>query len=167
MKLEDIKTADLFATPPHGWLERKLASLIGAKTWHWGMLISEDAKGWVITESIGKGVALTRFTYPHAYIYRIKGIGDVDWWRLISIVADYEDSPYDFRINVVTAIWFLLRHYFGKVIPVIRDRNFNCQEWVICLCAELGFEVLPPSEYPYSVNLERSKSLEFIGEVNQ
>ena len=166
MKPEDIKTGDLFATPPHGWLEKKLASLIGAKTWHWGMLISEDAKGWVITESIGKGVVLTRFTYPHAYIYRIKDIGEVTWKRLISIVADYGDYPYDFTVAFKTAIWWLLKHYLGKVIPVVHDKAVNCQEWVVLLACELGVKIIPDDQYPMCTNLENSPFLELLGEVN-
>ena len=166
MKLENIKTADLFATPPHGWLETKLAALIGAVTWHWGMFIAEDDKGWVITESIGKGVALTRFTYPHAYIYRIKDIGEVTWKRLISIVADYGDYPYDFTVAFKTAIWWLVRHYLGKVIPVVHDKAVNCQEWVVLLACELGVKIIPDDQYPMCTNLENSPFLELLGEVN-
>ena len=167
MELSELKTADLFATPPHGWLETKLASLIGAKTWHWGMLISDDTQGWVITESIGKGVALTRFVYPKAYIYRIKDIGPVDWRRLISLVADYGDLPYDFRVGFRTAIWFLLKHYFGKVIPVVHDKALNCQELVVLLANELGMKIIPDDQYPMCTNLENSPHLQFLGEVNQ
>ena len=166
MKPEDIKTADLFGVPPHGWLETKLAALIGSVTWHWGMFIAEDDKGWVITESIGKGVALTRFTYPHTYIYRIKDIGEVTWKRLISIVADYGDYPYDFTVAFKTAIWWLLKHYLGKVIPVVHDKAVNCQEWVVLLACELGVKIIPDDQYPMCTNLENSPFLELLGEVN-
>ena len=145
----------------------KLASLIGAKTWHWGMLISDNDKGWVITESIGKGVALTRFTYPRAYIYRIKDIGEVNWKRLISIVADYGDAPYDFTVAFKTAIWWLLRHYLGKIIPVVKGKAVNCQEWVVLLACELGVKIIPDDQYPMCKNLEESPMLELVGEVNQ
>ncbi len=167
MKLEEIKAADLFATPPHGWLETKLASLIGAKTWHWGMMISEDIKGWVITESIGKGVALTRFTYPAARVYRIKDIGEVSWKKLISIVADYGDSPYDFTVAFKTTIWWLLKHYLGKIIPVAHDKALNCQEWVVLLACELGVKIIADDQYPMCINLEQSPFLELLGEVSQ
>jgi len=167
MKLEDIKTADLFATPPHGWLETKLASVIGASTWHWGMMISSDDKGWVITESIGKGVALTRFTYPQSRIYRIKGIGEVSWKRLISIVADYGDAPYDFTVAFRTAIWWLLKHYLGKVIPVVHDKALNCQELVVLLGCALGVKIVPDDQYPMCTNLENSPLLQLLGEVEQ
>jgi hypothetical protein len=168
MTLADIKTGDLFATPPYGWLETKLASIIDATTWHWGMMIAPDDRGWVITESIGKkGVALTRFTYPMARIYRIKNIGEVNWKRLISIVADYGDYPYDFTVAFKTAIWWLLKHYFGKIIPVVHDRALNCQELVVLLACELGVKIIPDDEYPMCKNLENSPYLEYIGEVNQ
>lgn len=167
MELGDIKTADLFAIPPHGWLQKKICSLIAAKSWHWGMFISSDNKGWVITESIGKGVALTRFTYTRARIYRIKGIGEVDWRRLISIVADYGDFPYDFTVGFRTAVWWLLKHYFSKVIPVVHDKALNCQELVVLLGCELGVKIIPEDEYPMCTNLENSPFLQLLGEVKQ
>lgn len=167
MILEDVKTADLFGIPPTSWWTKQICRILGAQTFHWGMMISSDAKGWVITESIGKGVALTRFTYKKAFIYRIKGIGNVDWRRLISIVADYGDAPYDFETNFRTAIWWLLKHYLGKVIPVIKDKPVNCVEWVALIGVELGVKIVPDSEYPMPQNLEASPMLEYLGEVNQ
>jgi hypothetical protein len=167
MKLEDIRTTDLFGIPPSTWYAKWICKILNALTFHWGMFISDDDKGWVITESIGKGVALTRFTYPHAYIYRIKDIGEVDWRRLISIVADYGDYPYDFTVAFKTAIWWLLKHYFGKVIPVVHDKAVNCQELVVLLGCELGVKIIPDDQYPMCKNLEESPYLEYLGEVNQ
>jgi len=163
----DIKTGDLFATPPHSWLEKRLASIIGAKTWHWGMFVAEDGEGWVITESIVKGVALTRFAYPYASVYRIKDAGEISWKRLISLLADYGYLPYDFIVAFRTAFWWLLKHYLGKVIPVLHDKAVNCQEWVVLLACELGFTIVPHDQYPMCTNLENSELLEFIGEVGQ
>jgi len=162
----EIKPGYLGATPPNKWYEKLICKAIQAKTWHWLLFIRKDSKGWIITESINKGVALTRCDYPQVRIYKIKGL-EVIPKRLIGLVADYGASPYDFQINLVTAIWFLLRHYFGFALPIIKDRSFNCQEWVVCLCAELGIEVLPPEEYPYSINLENSKKLEYVGGICQ
>ena len=167
MILDDVKTADLFGIPPTAWWTRQICRILDARTFHWGMMISSDDKGWVITESIGKGVALTRFTYKKAYIYRIKDIGEVSWKRLISIVADYGDAPYDFTVGFRTAIWWLLKHYFGKVIPVIHDKALNCQELVILLGVELGVKIIPEDEFPMCRNLEQSQFLELLGEVTQ
>jgi len=162
-----IKSGDLFATPPKGWLEKRLCGIIGAKTYHWGMLIAEDDKGWVITESIGKGVALTRFDYPEAYIYRIKDIGEVNWKRLISIVADYGAYPYDWEVVLRTAIWWLVKHYLGKILPIIKDKKVNCQEWVVLIAYELGVKIIPDDEYPCCENLENSPYLEYMGQIKE
>jgi hypothetical protein len=167
MKLEDIKTADLFATPPNAWWEKWVCRIIGAKTFHWGMFVAKDDRGWIITESIGKGVVLTRFDYPRAYIYRIRGIRKVSKRRLISIVAAYGAYPYDWEVAFMTAIWWLFKHYFGKVIPVIKDSAVNCQEWVVLIAYELGVKLIPDNEYPICVNLENSPYLEYRGEVSQ
>lgn len=139
---------------------------IKATTFHWGCFVTPDDKGWIITESLmGKGVSLTRFIYPKVKIYHIKGLGEVSPDTLIGIVADYGGLPYDFEVNFLTAIWFLLRHYLGIVIPVVRNKRLNCQEYIIMLGVELGVNIIPSSEYPYSGNLESSPNLEYIGEV--
>ncbi|GEM_PF-6261232 len=161
----DIKTADLFATPPNTWWERWICRIIGAKTFHWGMFVAQHDSGWIITESIGKGTALTRFTYPKACIYRIKELGEVDWRRLIAIHAEYGELPYDWQVLFRTAIWWLLKHYLGKAIPVIKDEAVNCQEWVVLIAYELGVKIIPDDEYPMCTNLENSPYLEYRGEV--
>jgi hypothetical protein len=167
MKLEDIKTADLFATPPNTWWGKWICRIIGTKTFHWGMFIAENDRGWVITESIGKGVALTRFDYPRAYIYRIKGIREVDCRWLVSIVADYGAYPYDWEVAFRTAIWWLVKHYLGKAIPIIKDEAVNCQEWVVLIAYELGVRLIPDNEYPMCTNLENSPYLEELGEFQE
>jgi hypothetical protein len=164
----EIKTADLFATPPNTWWEKWICRIIGAKTFHWGLFIVSDDRGWVITESIPKGTSLTRFTYPKAYIYRIKGIGEIDPMRITSIHADYGELPYDWGTTVFwTGLWWLLKHYLGIVIRVIHDKAVNCQEWVVLIAYELGVKLIPDNEYPICVNLENSPYLEYRGEVSQ
>jgi len=163
---ELIKTADLFATPPSTWWEKWICRIIGAKTFHWGMFVAKDDRGWIITESIPKGTSLTRFTYPNAYIYRIRGIGEIDPMRIISVHADYGELPYDWGTTVFwTGLWWLLKHYLGIVIRVIHDKAVNCQEWVVLIAYELGVKLIPDDEYPMCANLENSKYLEYRGEV--
>jgi len=162
----EIKTADLFATPPDKWWEKWICRILGAKTFHWGMLVAADDRGWMITESIiGKGVALTRFDYPRAYIYRIKDIGEIDWKGLIGIAADYGAYPYNWKMTFRTAIWWFLKHYLGKAIPIIKDKAVNCQEWVVLIAYELGAKVIAEDEYPMCANLEKSPYLEELGEI--
>jgi hypothetical protein len=131
------------------------------------MFVAQDNGNWIITESITKGTALTRFTYPKAYIYRIKDFGEVDWRRLIAIHAEYGELPYDWQVLFWTAIWWLFKHYLGIVIRVIKDSAVNCQEWVCLLAYELGVKLIPDNEYPMCTNLENSPYLEYLGEVSQ
>lgn len=167
MELEDIKTADLAGCPPTAPWTKRLCKAIGATTFHWLQFIKQDDRGWIITESLKrKGPALTRFTYNKVKVWRIKGLGEISPDRIIGITADYGAFPYDFEVNFLTAMWFLLRHYLGIVIPVVRNKRFNCQEWILCIGCELGVDIIPPGEYPYSANLEISQSLEYIGEVS-
>jgi len=167
MEPDEIKTADLFALPPGNWWARWVCRVIGARTFHWGMFITRDDRGWVITESTGKGVALTRFNYSRAYVYRIKDTGDIRWEKLIGIVADYGNYPYDWDVAFETAIWWLLKHYLGKLIPRWYDKEVNCQEWVVQIADELGIKLIPDDEYPMCTNLENSSFLQLVGEMEQ
>ena len=170
--LQEIKTADLFATPPNTWWERWICHVLSkmtgrkVKTIHWGMFVAKDDRGWIITESIGKGTALTRFAYPKAYVYRIKDIGRVTPRRVIGVHATYGELPYDWGTTIFwTGLWWLLKHYLGIVIRVIHDKAMNCQEWVVLIAYELGVKLIPDDEYPMCANLENSKYLEYRGEV--
>jgi hypothetical protein len=157
-----MKTSYLFATPPGQWWAKWICRILGAKTFHWGMLVKEDKGGWICTESIGKGPALTRFNYPNYYLYKIKGLKNVSSDRLISIISYYGDYPYDWDVYIQTGIWWLFKHYLGKVLPVVHDKEFHCQEYVCALAAELGVKIIPDNEYPMCVNLEHSPYLEEI-----
>lgn len=158
----EIRVGNLFATPPGSWWSKLVCRLLGAKTFHWGMIIDGDEDGWQITESIGKGVALTRLTYPWAYIYRIKGL-EVRSQQIIKIHSHYGEWRYDWDVPVKTAIWWLAKHYFGKIIPRYHDKEVNCQEWVALLASELGVKIIPDDVYPMCTNLENSPHLELVG----
>lgn len=155
-----MKTGDLFATSPGSWWAKWLCSIIGAKTFHWGMLVMEDTDGWIITESISKGVALTRLDYGEVYFYRIKELDEVTPSRLLSLISHYGTYRYDWDVAFKTALWWLLKHYFGIVIPRWHDKEVNCQEWVTLLACELGIKIIPDNEYPMCTNLENSPYLE-------
>jgi len=157
----EIKPGYLGATPPNRWYEKLICRILKASTWHWLLFIQKDSKGWIITESINKGVALTRCDYPKIRIYKIKGL-EVTPKRLIGLVADYGAYPYDYDVYLKTAIWFLLKHYLGKLLPRHHDKEFHCQEWVCLLAYELGHPIISQGEYPMCSNLEASPALELI-----
>ena len=159
--LTKIKPGYLFATPPSSWWQRWICKILGASTWHWGCFISPDSKGWIITESINKGVALTRCDYPKIRVYKIKGL-EVTPKRLIGLVADYGAYPYDYDVYLKTAIWFLLKHYLGKLLPRHHDKEFHCQEWVCLLAYELGHPIINQGEYPMPQSLENSDKLDLV-----
>jgi hypothetical protein len=85
--------------------------------------------------------------------------------HLVQIHAKYGDYPYDWDVMLQTGIWWLAKHYLGKVIPIVKDKEVNCQEWVTLLASELGVKIIPDDEYPMCTNLENSPHLEYMGEV--
>jgi hypothetical protein len=164
METINLKPACLFGIPPHGWWETEACQIMKSTTFHWGMIVMPDLDGWICTESISKGVALTRFDYPMAAIYRIKGLDGIVPYDIIRIISKYGDYPYDFGVNFWTAAWYLAKHYLGKVLPVIKNQKFNCVEWVNILAVELGSDSLVPEcDYLMPAGLEHSNKLEFQG----
>ena len=160
----ELKNGDLFGVPPKNKFEKFLCSIIKAKTFHWGCIIGRDKYGYICSESLGKGTAVTRFTYPEAHIYRIKDIEEPTMFKLISIHSQHGEACYDMPANILTGVWFLLKHYLKIVIPVIHNHTYNCQEHVVYMASMLGVKIIPDTDYPYCKNLENSSYLEYVGE---
>jgi hypothetical protein len=163
--LSELKPGYLFGTPPGTWWEKRICQIIGAKTFHWGMIVLFDGEDWVTSESIGKGTAISRLGGRRAFIYKIKKLSEVNPARIISIHSAYGEWRYDWEVALLTALWWLFKHYLGVILPVIRDDKVNCQEWVCLLATELGVKIIPDDEYPMCTNLENSPYLEYKGKV--
>lgn len=163
LTINDVKTAYLGATPPEGWWTKLICRILGAKTFHWFIFVVQDDKGWIISESVGKGTSLDYLIDDKVYVYRIREVRQVNPMRLISIHAEYGQLPYDWQVILLTGLWWLCKHLLGKIIPVIHDKAVNCQEWVCLVAHELGVHIIPDDQYPDCVNLEHSPHLEYIG----
>ncbi len=164
----ELKRGDLAGMPPNGWLPKLVCKILKARTFHWCIIVGKDKGGYILSESLGKGTAITRFVYPMAYIYRIKKLRyEPDEYRLISYHSWHGEALYDMPANILTGIWFLLKHYLKIVIPVIRNHTYNCQEHVVYMATMLGAKIIPADEYPYCKNLEKSEALEYLGEFRQ
>ena len=163
-----IRNGDLFGVPPEGFIAKLVCKIVRAKTFHWGFVIGHDKEGYITSESLGKGTAVSRLVYPLVYVYRIKKLKhEPEMYRLISFHSWAGGATYDQAVNYWTGLWFILKHYLKIVIPVIKNHTFNCQEWVVYLASCLGVEIIGEEEYPYCKNLEKSKELEYIGEWRQ
>jgi len=155
----ELKPGYLFATPPSRWFEKWIAKILKAKTWHWGMLIEPVDGDWITTESMQKGTALFRLYGREVSFYKIKGL-DVTPKQIYEIHSAYGECPYDYGVYLRTAIWWLLKHYFNKVVPITKDRAYHCEEWVCLLAVELGGKIIEDDEYPTPDLLENSPYLE-------
>jgi hypothetical protein len=164
----ELQVGDLFGIPPNSKLEKFICKVLGAKTFHWGIIIGKDDAGYITSESLGKGTAVTRYEYPVGHIYRIKGLqATPSLQEMVSIHSARGECVYDMEVNFLTGIWFLLKHYLKIVIPIIHNHIYNCQEWVVYFAAMLGFKIIRDDEYPYCINLENSTALEYLGERHQ
>jgi hypothetical protein len=167
--------------PPGSWWEKKLTEIEGCKTFHWGwalspFFINNGINDWNISESIDKGTAIDRLNGRPFYVYRIKDMPEIKWYdpipwlidnpTLLDIHSLNGDAHYDWEVNFRTALWYIAKYYFGKVIPVIHNALLNCIEWVCLFAKLLGFPLIPEDQYPTQKVLENSPRLEYIGEVN-
>ncbi len=167
MQQIQIHNGDIAGIPPGGWLPKLICRILKAHTFHFCMIIGKDKDGYITSESLGKGTAVSRFVYPKAYIYRIKKLEhEPETYRLLSFHSWRGECGYDQQVNFLTGVWFLLKHYLKIVIPVIKNHTYNCQEWICYMASCLGVKVISENEYPYCRNLEKSGVLEYIGEYN-
>lgn len=163
-----IRNGDLAGIPPSEWLAKLICKILKARTFHWLMVIGSDKDGYITSESLGKGTAVSRFVYPIAHIYRIRKLRhEPETSRLLSFHSWRGEAVYDMQVNFLATLWFLLKHYLKIVIPVIKNHTYNCQEWVIYLASCLGVKLIPEDQYPYCINLENSPMLEYLGEFRQ
>jgi hypothetical protein len=171
VELSDIKRGDLFGQPPTNWWERLACRAQGAKTFHWGWLMSPIIENgqivdWATSEAISTGVDVTRLAGRHVYVKRIKTLPEIAPDEAIDIQSEYGDLPYDWEVDVLSAIWYAFKYYLGKPFPFIKTKGLNCLQWVICYAAERGVTLFPPDQYPTEKALESSPLIDNVGEVN-
>ncbi len=184
--LADIRPADLFGNPPGAWFTKEISRLQGSETFHWGMWVRPQDL--VVTESIDKGTAITRYNYSASHIYRIRALQDVSTEDILNAIADYGRSTYGMSENFSTASQFLLAYYAPQYIwegpPVpsflpgwpwrkdtVLQKTFskplnapvNCIQYVTLLSRRLGYEILPEGDLVVEINLENSPLLEYLG----
>lgn len=156
----------LFGVPPKAWWTRWMCSIMGSDTFHWGLLIKPDKGDYITSESQGKGTTISRLDGRQVRFYRVKGVR-VNTSKLISIHSEYGELPYSWDTNLRTAIWFIAKHYFHKILPVVKDTDdVNCVSWVCLVANELGVKLIPDDEYATPAALENSNRLEYIGETD-
>ncbi len=154
----------LGAVPPDSWYARLACRIVKANTFHW-LGIIKGVEKYLTSESLGKGTSVAELSrYPWVWVYRLRRLTcEPSLEEMVTIHAEYGDAPYDMKVNVLTTLWFLLKHYLKIVIDVIKNHTWNCQEWVCHLSEELGIWVIGADEYPYCRNLEKSAELELMG----
>lgn len=172
----DIKPADLFEIPPTSWWEKELCRIGKSRGWHWGMLIGHYSYGWLATESLSSGPAITRYNYPLAYIYRMKGLAPVESDFITNLVTQYSNYCYNLTDDFRAAIWLLLKLYTSKLLHFMSNldhpdqgvtnplsHSVNCVEYVCRLASQMGVKLIADEEWATPLTLEQSTSLEYIG----
>lgn len=188
LALSDLQPGDLFANRPVDWLTRYLVQLEGAKTFHWGMFVSPPE--FIITESIQKGTAITRYNYPFSYIYRIKDLQNVSVDDILNAIADYGRSTYNMGENFVTGFNYAVNYWLpqypweGPPVPSwlpgwpgspVVDKGFtkplnasvNCIQYITLIAQRLGYNILPMWQLVIQKTLENSPYLEYLGEFQK
>jgi hypothetical protein len=185
--LNDLKPGDLFGNPPGVWWTQEICRLQGSKTFHWGIFV--DPQNRIITESIGKGTAVTRYDiYPQSHVYRIKAAQNITSQDILNAIADYGRSTYNMGENFSTAwnylldSWLPLYPWEGPPVPswfpgwpwntaVKTAYTFtkpfntpvNCILYVALITQQLGYQILPEGDLVIEVNMENSPYLEYLG----
>jgi hypothetical protein len=156
-----LRTGYLCAEAPGSCWAKWICRILGATTFHWFMLVEPTGEDWITTESIQKGTSLSRLGWRKVRVFKIKGL-EVTPKQIYEVHSAYGECPYDYGVYFRTAVWWLLKHYFNKIIPITKDKAFHCEEWVCLLAVELGAKIIEDNEYPTPELLENSPYLEEI-----
>ena len=173
--LPRLKTGDNLAFKAEGTLQEWQAKLIGAVTYHWGMVgerqvDDEYSTGdWSIFDSTSKGITahlLSEYAHRHMRVYRPR-LTPAEQRRLkpriLKMYLYYGDQKYDYSGVFMVAVWWLLRKMGFKIEWFVHNSNkFWCLEFNETVLRRLGFPLVPASEPPYPCNMERSDKLELI-----
>jgi hypothetical protein len=186
----DLATGDLFEIPPDSFITNLLCGVSQSQGLHWGMLVQPGDPYWISTECVGKGVSLTQFNYKRSYIYRIKGLTDLDPNELLNIIAEYGLTTYGYSDDFTIALSTIVRYGFpmypweGPPLPSffpgwpgtpVTDLGLtkpdpvpiNCIHYVDLLAAQLGYFLVPPGGILIPSQLEKSPYLDYLGELDQ
>ncbi len=172
IKIQDLRPGDYAGMPPSTWWEKWICHAEGCKTFHWIWMVrpvNENGKriDFITSESIEKGTALTRLDGRKVMIWRLKGDPIINPDDIIDIHAEFGNLPYSMGMNIWSGIWYLAKHYFGKVIPFIKFEGVNCLYWVDLGSLHMGIDLVPGDpDYIMQLDLEQSSLLQYVGELN-
>ena len=163
MKL-DLIPGDIFATKGEGIVGRVCRSIFTPDTdrFHHCLLWQKTDEGdWVILESIGKGIAVSRLSeYKNRDIkfYRVNCPDEIRN-QVCPELTKWGRYSYDYLLIVkiaIAALGVLLRNYltgkFRKItadnLPYAKDAHFICIEAIDLPYYHLGFTIIPPTRMP-------------------
>lgn len=180
MKLNLIP-GDIFATEGRGIVGRGCRRVFTPDTdrFHHGLLWQKTAENdWIILESIGKGIAVSRLSeYKDRDIkfYRVNCPDEIRD-NVCQELTKWGRYSYDYLLIIKIGwgiLWVLLQNVlkgkFHKItadnLPYSKDAHFICIEAVDLPYYHLGFTIIPPTRMPTPSAVKQAELAGIITEI--
>lgn len=140
-----------------GWLIQRFEKDWDGWGWHMAIAVEyHKTKGWLIAESIGKGVTLS---WLDCYDRPFKSYNwfnkEISAYKIRRFLADRAGCRYDVSVYIFTLLQYLVLHWFNHPLPRVLDRKYTCWELVFEFCREMGKPIQAPHKYPMITDFMR------------
>ena len=122
--------------------------------WHVAFVVTPTT----LCESIGQGVVvsvLSKYTPEETRCYR--------WFDeqpkngdIVRFVGSHLGEPYDIAIYFWTSIAYLVRHWWGRRVPLLFNNSWSCWELLFYFADRMGKPISESYDFPLITTLLRS-----------
>jgi hypothetical protein len=155
----NIKSGDILVFKGRGFLYEVLSRLVKLFDpswdrfgWHVGFVVGVHNTVITTCEALAQGVCLQYYpidslTPDKVRVYRwvVPTPNEADIYKFVN---KHLGEKYDIMVYPVTALAYIIRHYWGRPIPRLFDNAWSCWEWVYYYADEFGHSIAEDYDFP-------------------
>jgi len=158
-----IKVGDIIIFKRNGLVSFILGGILklferGWDGWGWHVaFISgiDDYTGVMICEALAGGVTENPLSnYKDYRVYRWFDESP-DQFKVNRFVSKHKGEKYDILVYPLTALAYLIRHYWGRPVPRLLDNSWSCWELVYYFCNRMGKPLAESYDFPMISGLNK------------
>jgi hypothetical protein len=114
------------------------------KPWHVGFIVQEG----IVCEALAGGVTLNPLSKYSNYKIVKWFDSELDQVKVDAFVKKHKGEKYDILVYPLTAIAYLVRHYWGRPIPRLFDNSWSCWELLYYFADKMGKPIAEDYDFP-------------------
>jgi len=160
----NIKTGDIIVFKRKGFVSFVLGGILKQfeRQWDgWGWHVAfasgfHDDNGWMICEALAGGVQENPLSNYQDYKVYHWFDEPLDQFKVNRFVAKHLGQKYDILVYPLTALAYLVRHYWGKPVPRLFDNSWSCWELVYYFADRMGKPFAESYDFPMVSDLMKA-----------